>query len=61
MRLDQDLIFVNLNTANSGKTLTAFDLITGNLYKSENATLTHSTPVVATIQGVRQVIFATEG
>lgn len=59
-RLDRDLIFVNLNTSSTGRTLSAFRTTDGGLaWQTEYAGATHSTPSVATIQGVRQVIFAT--
>jgi outer membrane protein assembly factor BamB len=59
-RLDDDLIFVALNTAASGLTLGAFRTSNGSLaWSSQNENSTQSTPVVATIQGVRQVLFAT--
>jgi outer membrane protein assembly factor BamB len=59
-RLDGSLIFVNLNTARTGQTLSAFNAADGSLaWQSQYVGATHSTPSVATIQGVRQVIFAT--
>lgn len=58
--LDQDLVFVNLNTAADNRTLAAFRIADGSLaWSSQNEGLTHATPVVATIEGVRQVIFPT--
>ena len=61
--LDNGLIFVNLNTATDNKPLCAFSTIDGSrVWASQNSetySLTHSTPVVATIEGVRQVIFRT--
>jgi outer membrane protein assembly factor BamB len=61
-RLDGNLIFVNLNTATTGQTLSAFHADDGSLaWQSQYAGATHSTPTVATIQGDRQVIFATVG
>src|SRR5712664_500186 len=57
--LDNDLIFVNANCGTS--TLMALRTDDGSLaWRSQNERMTHSTPVVATIQGVRQVIFATQ-
>jgi len=57
--LDNDLIFVNANCGTS--TLMALRTVDGSLvWRSQNEAMTHSTPVVATIQGVRQVIFATQ-
>jgi outer membrane protein assembly factor BamB len=59
-RVDGNLIFVNLNTATAGLTLAAFHAADGSLaWQSQYAGATHSTPTVATIEGVRQVIFAT--
>src|SRR6266567_4024157 len=57
--LDNDLIFVNANCGTS--TLMALRTVDGSLvWRSQNEAMTHTTPVVATIQGVRQVIFATQ-
>jgi len=57
--LDNDLIFVNANCGTS--TLMALRTDDGSLaWRSQDEAMTHSTPVVATIQGVRQVIFATQ-
>jgi len=59
-RLDDDLIFVNLNTASSGLTLRAFRTSDGApAWSSQDENSTQATPVVATIHGVRQVLFAT--
>lgn len=59
--LDDDLIFVNLNTTFDNQTLAAFRVSDGSLaWSSQNENVTHTTPVVAAIQGVRQVIFATQ-
>ena len=58
--LDNDLVFVNLNSSSNNKNLVAFRITDGGLaWSSQNENVTHATPVVATIQGVRQVIFAT--
>jgi outer membrane protein assembly factor BamB len=58
--LDNDLIFVNLHTATDNQTLVAFRTADGSLaWSSQNENVTHATPVVVTLQGVRQVIFAT--
>lgn len=58
-RLDDDLLFVNCNTTNL--TLLALRASDGSLaWRRQNERMTHSTPVVATIQGVKQVIFATQ-
>ncbi len=60
-RLDGDLVFINLNTATNNQTLAAFRTSDGGLaWSSQNEWMTHTTPVVATIEGVRQVIFATQ-
>jgi hypothetical protein len=59
--LDNDLVFVNLNTALDSQTLAAFRTSDGGLaWSSQNEGVTHTTPIVARIQGVRQVIFATQ-
>ena len=58
--LDDDLLFVNFNTSTSGLTLFALRTTNGSpAWSSQNESLVHATPVVATIQGVRQVLFAT--
>jgi outer membrane protein assembly factor BamB len=58
--LDDDLVFVNLNSSFDNQNLTAFRVSDGTMaWASENENMTHTTPVIATIQGVRQVIFAT--
>src|SRR2546423_1225670 len=55
--LDNDLVFLNLNTAFDDQTLAAFRVADGTMaWSSQNEGVTHTTPVVATIQGVRQVI-----
>jgi outer membrane protein assembly factor BamB len=59
--IDNDLVFVNLNSATNNQTLTAFRLADGSLaWSTQFERVTHATPVVATIDGVRQVIFATQ-
>ncbi len=59
--LDNDLLFVNLNSSPNNQNLAAFRAADGSLaWSSQNENVTHTTPVVATIQGVRQVIFATQ-
>ena len=59
--LDNDLLFVNLNSSPNNQNLAAFRTADGSLaWSSQNENVTHTTPVVATIQGVRQVIFATQ-
>jgi outer membrane protein assembly factor BamB len=59
--LDNDLIYVNLHTSTNNQTLAAFRLADGAMaWSSQNENMTHVTPIVATIQGVRQVIFATQ-
>ncbi len=58
--LDDDLIFVNLNSSTNNQNLVAFRMADGSMaWSSQNENVTHATPVVATIQGVRQVVFAT--
>ena len=58
--LDDDLIFLNTNTNRNGASLAAFRTSDGSIaWTNQNPLLTHSTPTLATIQGVRQVIFAT--
>jgi outer membrane protein assembly factor BamB len=58
--LDSDLIFVNLNTATDNQTLCAFRVSDGSpAWRDQNERLTHTTPVVATILGRQQVVFAT--
>jgi outer membrane protein assembly factor BamB len=53
------LIFLNANCANSN--LMALRISDGSpAWRSQSAPMTHSTPVLATILGVRQVIFATQ-
>lgn len=64
-RVEGGLILVSLNTATNiqtlNKTLAAFRTTDGSLaWSTQNENMTHSTPVVATIAGVRQVIFATK-
>lgn len=58
--LDHDLVFVSLNTSFNNLNLAAFRVSDGSLaWSSQPENVTHATPVVATIHGVRQVIFAT--
>jgi outer membrane protein assembly factor BamB len=53
------LIYLNANCADTS--LMALRASDGTLaWRSQSEALTHSTPVLATIQGVRQVIFATQ-
>jgi len=57
--LEGDLIFVNAGGA--GEALLAFNKTDGKVvWKGENDAPTHSSPVPATIHGVRQVIFFTQ-
>ena len=59
-RLDDDLLFVNLGSSTMAGTLCAFRATNGAVvWSSQTEESTHSTPVVATIEGVRQVLFAT--
>ena len=57
--LDDGLIFVNANCGTS--TLMALRTSDGEpAWRSQDEAMTHSTPVLTTIHGVRQVIFATQ-
>ncbi len=57
--LEDGLIYVNANCASSN--LMALRASDGSAaWRSQNQPMTHSTPVLATILGVRQVIFATQ-
>ncbi len=57
--LDSGLIFVNCNSATSS--LLALRATDGSLaWRSQNEALTHATPVAATIEGRRQIIFAAQ-
>jgi outer membrane protein assembly factor BamB len=57
--IENDLIFLNANTDVS--TLMALRTSDGSIaWRSQSEAMTHSTPVVTTISGVRQVIFATQ-
>jgi outer membrane protein assembly factor BamB len=59
--VDNGLVFVNMNTANDSQTLAAFRISDGSLaWATQDEQATHTTPVVTTVQGVRQVIFATQ-
>ena len=59
--LDNDLIFVNLNTANNGQNLAAFRTADGGLaWSAQDEGVTHTTPVIVAMYGVRQVLFATQ-
>ncbi len=54
--VDGNLVF--LAGGGAGQSLLAFNKDTGALaWKSQDETITHSTPVVATIHGVKQVVF----
>ena len=56
--IDDGLIYVNANCASSS--LMALRTSDGSVaWRYQNEELTHSTPVLTTLQGVRQVIFAT--
>jgi outer membrane protein assembly factor BamB len=56
---DDDLIFVNVNCASDSLVaLRAAD--GGPSWRSQNEAMTHASPVVATIAGVRQVVFLTQ-
>jgi outer membrane protein assembly factor BamB len=57
--IENGLIYLNANCFTN--TLMALSSSNGSLvWRSQNEATTHSTPVLATIQGVRQVIFATQ-
>jgi outer membrane protein assembly factor BamB len=57
--IENGLIYLNANCVES--TLLALHTSDGSLaWSSQNEAMTHSTPVLATIDGVRQVIFATQ-
>ena len=57
--LDNDLVFVNVNSSTSS--LMAFRVADGSVaWSGQSERITHTTPVVTTIEGVRQVIFATK-
>ncbi len=57
--LEGKLIFVNAGGA--GQAMIAFDKVTGNVvWKGQDDMPTHATPTLATIHGVRQVIFLTQ-
>jgi outer membrane protein assembly factor BamB len=59
--VDNDLLFVNLNSSPNDQNLAAFRTSNGSLaWSSQNENVTHATPTVATIQGMRQVIFPTQ-
>jgi outer membrane protein assembly factor BamB len=59
--LDDDLVFVNLNSSTDNQNLAAFRVADGSVaWRTQNENVTHTTPIVATIAGVRQVIFATQ-
>jgi len=57
--LENGLIYLNANCGVS--TLMALDTRDGSVvWRSQNEAMTHSTPVLATINGLRQAIFATQ-
>ena len=57
--MEGGLIFVNANCGTS--TLMAFNATDGTLaWRSQNEAMTHSTPVLTTMNGLRQLIFATQ-
>ena len=58
--LDNDLVFVSLNTSTNSQNLVAFRTADGGMaWSSQDENASQATPVVATIAGVRQVIFPT--
>ena len=57
--LDDGRVFVA--GGGTGQSLLAFDQKTGtNIWKTQDDAIVHASPVVATIQGVRQVVFITK-
>jgi outer membrane protein assembly factor BamB len=57
--IENGLVFLNAGTTTSS--LMAFRTTDGSLaWRSQDEGMTHSTPVLATIQGVRQIIFFTQ-
>jgi len=59
--MDNDLVFVSLNSSANSRNLAAFRITDGGLaWSSQNEKVTHATPVVTTIDGVRQVVFPTQ-
>ena len=57
--VENGLVFVNANAGS--QRLMAFRIADGSLaWRSQNEAMTHSTPVTATIHGVRQLVFATQ-
>src|SRR5664279_3228833 len=50
--LDNELVFVNLNSSSDNRNLAAFRTTDGGVaWRSQNENVTHTTPTVATIQG----------
>jgi outer membrane protein assembly factor BamB len=57
--IEDGRVFVNANSPSAS--LMAFDATNGTLiWRSQNEAMTQSTPTIATINGIRQVIFATQ-
>lgn len=57
--IDEDLVIVG--GGGKGAAFLAFDKTSGSLkWKAEDDTITHATPVMATLHGVKQVIFFTK-
>lgn len=57
--VDNGLIYLNVNAG--GANLMALQTSDGSLFwRSQNESLTHSTPMLTTMNGVRQLIFATQ-
>jgi outer membrane protein assembly factor BamB len=57
--IENGLVFVNANTGT--QSFMAFNATNGALvWRSQNEALTHATPVLATMHGVRQLIWATQ-
>jgi len=58
--IEDGLVFVNANAGS--QSLMAFNAAYGTLvWRSQNEAMTHSTPVLTTMHGVRQLIWATQG
>src|SRR5204863_9475145 len=58
--LDNDLVFVSMNSSTNSRNLAAFRVSDGVMaWSSQNENVTHNTPIIANLYGVRQVIFAT--
>ena len=59
--LDSGMIYLNCGTNRDGRSLAALRATDGSeVWRVENEAMTHSAPALATIHGVRQLIFATQ-